>query len=66
MNQSDFKLGAHVRIVDSSTDPTRDGQVGTVTKSDAKYQFRVAVQFYLNRDSRVVFFHPSELELIED
>ncbi len=63
---NDFRQGARVRVVDSCTAPDLLGQVGTVGKPDAKYQHRVAVQFYLDRDFRKVFFHPSELELIED
>ena len=63
---TDFKQGDHVRVVDPCTAPDLLGYDGTVGKPNAKYQYRVAVQFYLNRDFREVFFRPSELELIEE
>jgi len=63
---SDFKKGARVRVVNSCTAPGRDGQIGTVDQQHAKYQFQVAVQFYIDRDFTTVYFHPSELEFVEE
>jgi hypothetical protein len=63
---SDFRPGAQVRIVDSSTAPGLTGEVGTVLEPDDKYRFRVGVRLYVNRDFRDVYFHASELERIED
>jgi hypothetical protein len=63
---TDFSQGDRVRVVDSCTAPGLLGHVGTVAKPNAKSQYRVAVQFYVDRESREVFFHPSELEHIED
>lgn len=62
---SDFKKGARVRVVNSCTAPGLDGQIGTVDQPHAKYPFRVAVEFY-DRDFRTVYFHPSELEFVEE
>ena len=63
---TDFPKDARVRVVDSCTAPALLNQVGTVAPPDAKYKFRVAVQFYIDRDFTVVYFHPSELELVEE
>jgi len=63
---TDFVKGDRVRVVDSCTAPSLLNHVGTVGPPNAKYQFRVAVQFYIDRDFRELFFHPSELELLKD
>ncbi len=63
---SDFRQGDRVRVVGSCTAPNLLGNAGTVGKPDAKYQYRVRVRFYLDRDFREVFFQPSELELVEE
>jgi len=65
LRTSDFKKGVRVRVVNSSTAPGRDGQIGTVDQQHAKYPFRVSVEFY-DRDFRTVHFHPSELEFVEE
>jgi hypothetical protein len=63
---TDFPKGAHVRVVDSFTAPGYLNKVGTVAPPNAKYQFHVAVQFYIDRDFIEVCFHPCELELVEN
>jgi hypothetical protein len=67
-NQSpaDFREGDRVRVIDSCTAPGLLGKIGTVGKPNAKYQYRVTVRFYLDRNFREVFFHPSELEIVEE
>lgn len=63
---TDFPKGARVRVIDSCTAPGLLNQVGTVGPPSARYQFRVTVQFCIDRDFRDVYFHPSELELVEE
>lgn len=63
---SDFPKGARVRVIDRCTAPALLNQVGTVGPPNPKYQFRVAVHFYIDRDFREICFHPSELETIEE
>ena len=63
---TDFPKGARVRVVGSCTAPGLLKEVGTVAPPNAKYQFRVAVQFYIKREFSEVCFHPSELALVEE
>ena len=61
-----FKHGDRVRVVDSCTAPHMLHKVGTVGRHEPKYRHRVTVRFYIDRDFRDIYFHPSEIELVED
>ena len=63
---TDFCPGDRVRVIDSCTAPAFLGRVGSVVKPSPKYQFRVGVQFCVDRDFHVVYFHPCELETVKE
>ena len=63
---TDFRQGDRVRVIDSCTAPGLLGRIGTVGQPNTQYQHRVAVRFYLDRDFREVYFHPSELEVVNE
>ena len=59
---TDFRPGDRVRVLDGcTTAPASAGHIGSVVEPSPKYRFRVGVQFYVDRDFHVIYFHPSEL-----